>query len=294
MKMFFDLNRAAVVLAGLCTIALSAGVGNAGTIGVSSLASSPGVGVWGTYFGTTAGGTATIDDLTGEGGDLETNQPLGPSAVQLTTGGDVNERAQIGIYGSFGDAQNFLNNLDVGYSYYKDGTVGGTNLSAAPSLKLVVSSPDSTGPDTDSYGELIYEPNWNQPSGGSSNPPANSWQTVSIDSSIGSSDTATGGWWWSGGFGESSGAGGPPIRSSSQWASLFSADTDFGTASIIGINVGVGTYNLNQVGYFDAVRIGDTTYDFGAASVPEPTSLAIFGAVGLVAAGMRWRKKRSV
>lgn len=32
MKMFFNLNRVAVVLAGLCTIALSAGVGNAGPI----------------------------------------------------------------------------------------------------------------------------------------------------------------------------------------------------------------------------------------------------------------------
>lgn len=265
---------------------------SAGTIVVGSLAAAPGNGVWGTFFGSTPGGTASIQDLSGIGGNLEINQPLGPSAVRLTTGGNTAERAQIGILGSFGNAAAILNNLTAGYSFYKDGTVAGTNTAAAPSLKLTVFNSATHGiSGNDSFGELIYEPYWNQIGTGPQDPPANSWQTISIDSNTGSGSTAAGGWWWTGGFGQASGAGGPPIRSAAEWASLFNAD--FANAQIVGISVGVGTFNLNQVGYVDRVILGDTTYDFGAAAVPEPTSVAIFGLMGLAAIGIRHRRKRS-
>ncbi|MEQ8836817.1 MAG: hypothetical protein RID07_08435, partial [Lacipirellulaceae bacterium] len=219
-------------------------------------------------------GTASIPDLTGLGGDLETNQPLPTGAALLTTDFNNGDKAEVGTFGNFGLAADVLTTGQIGYDYYKQ-TVASGNASAAPSIKLTLFAAGGTG---DNFGTLVYEPTWNQPSGGSSIVPADAWQSVSIDSTTGSTDgTGTGGWWWTGGFGEANTAGGPPIRSLGEWASLFAANdpADFPNAQVVGISVGVGTFNQGQVGYFDKVSLSvpggyNETFDFQA--IPEPTS----------------------
>lgn len=264
---------------------------DAGTVIVNQLDS--GVpGTWGTFV--TGGGSASLVDLTGLGGNLENSQPLAIGAGFLTTGANNSDRGEIGINKDFGLASDLLNTLEVGYSYYK---VNVGNLSAAPSLKLAIYNPDGVG---DSFGQLIYEASWNQPSGGSHAPPTDAWQTVSIDADTGAGDNASGGWWWTGGFGQPNGAGGTPIQSAREWGASFATSSDFTGARIVGISVGVGTFNQSQQGYFDRVVFGavsqePTIWDFEPSSsvVPEPTSALTFGMIGLIAGlgGYRRRKK---
>lgn len=266
---------------------------NAGTVIVNQLDS--GVpGTWGTLVA--GGGSASLVDLTGLGGNLENNQPLPTGAGFLTTGASNNDRGEVGLGMDFGDASDLLSSLEVGYSYYK---VNVGNLTAAPSLKLAIYNPNGVG---DSFGQLIYEASWNQPGGGSQAPPTDAWQTVSIDSTTGAVDTGSGGWWWTGGFGQPNGAGGAPIQSLGEWGGLFSASSDFTDARIVGISVGVGTYNQSQQGYFDKVMFKaggqeSTIWDFESSLatpvVPEPTSAITFGMIGLIAGfgGYRRRKK---
>ncbi|MCD0463722.1 hypothetical protein [Roseiconus lacunae] len=282
MKLSIKLLAAAIIVSFLSNA-------KAGTIVVNELGASVS-GYAGWAHANRGGGTSSLVDLTGQGGNLESGQPLPTGAAKLTTGADNADGGEIAIAGDFGSAAAVLNNLIAGYSYFK--VDNGPNIFAAPSLKLAVSAAGGTG---DNYGQLIYEPSWNQPVGGSVAPPTDSWQTVSIDSSTGSASNSSGGWWWTGGFEQPNGGGGPPIRSASEWAGLFAADSDFANAKIVGISVGVGTYNQNQIGYVDAVTFGTTTggttvYNFQpAAVVPEPMSGFVFAGLGLIAIGRRRR-----
>ncbi|TWT99302.1 hypothetical protein Pla108_02370 [Botrimarina colliarenosi] len=235
-----------------------------------------------------AGGAASIESLVGMGGDLESNQPLPTGAALLTTGMDNGDKAEVATYADFGDATTVLSSAIFGYNYYKE-TVAGGNVFAAPSLKIGIFSTTGTG---DNYGQLVYEPTWNQVGGGSQASPADAWQSVSIDATTGAGNDASGGWFWTGGFELPNGAGGPPIRSLGEWVTAFTtADADFADARVVSLAMGVGTYNQGQVGYFDNVSISvpggvSTTFDFQA--VPEPTS-AMLVAAGCLAAGIRRR-----
>lgn len=228
------------------------------------------------------GGTASIDDLTGLGGDLENNQPLPTGAARLFTGFDNNDKAEVGTFQDFGDAATVLGTVLLGYDYYKQTVVGG-NAFAAPTLKLTIANTGGTG---DNFGQLVFEPTWNQPVSGSQAVPTDAWQSVSIDPNTGDQvGDASGGWWWTGGFEIPNSFGGPPLRSLAEWVTAFTASdaVDFAGARVVGLSVGVGTFNQGQVGYFDEVSITipggtSTTYDF---EVPEPASLALLGLGGM-------------
>lgn len=138
------------------------------------------------YNGSSGGGSATLIDLTGLGGNLENNASLPNGVVKLTTGADNGDRGEIGMQGDFGLASVVLNDVAIGYDYYKE-NVG--NPSAAPAIKLTLWG-QGTG---DNYGTLVYEPTWNQPGGGSSLVPTGDWQTVSINQATGNGDISSGG-----------------------------------------------------------------------------------------------------
>jgi hypothetical protein len=234
--------------------------------------------------GTTSGGSASIVSLTGLGGNLENGQPLPTGAAELTTNMTNSAKAEIGTFGDFGLASTALNDIVLGYNYYRQNLSGG-NTFAAPSIKLEIKATGGSG-DLDGY--LVYEPYWN----GSIT--SNIWQSVSINSSTGAGGDSTGGWWWDGGFNIASGAGGPPIRSLSEWVTAFQASdaTDFANAHIVALSMGVGTYNQGQIDYFDNVSIKsaagniDAVYNF---EVPEPATMCLLGlgALGLL------RKRRA-
>ncbi len=239
------------------------------------------------------GGTASIVNLSGVGGNLENNQPLPTGAARLTTDGTNAAKAEVTTYRDFGDAATVLNNASLSYSYFKSLT---PEQFAAPSIKLLISAPGGSG---DNYGALVYEPYWNLVSG---QPTQGDWVNVAINSGTGAGNDATGGWWWNGGFNISSGAGGPPLRSLGEWAAAFQSSdpTDFGNARVIGLQIGVGTYNVNQDDYFDNVSIDITggvsrTYDFqaaGSTSVPDTGATALMLGVGLLALfGARHRSR---
>ena len=232
------------------------------------------------------GGSASIQNLTGMGGNLETAQPLPTGAARLTTDSTTAAKAQVSTYADFGLASQVLSSINLSYSYYKNVNL---ELFAAPSLKLTIYNPAGVG---DSYGTLIYEPNWNQGVNGSGAVPSGSWQSVAIDENTGAGSDAGEGWWWNGGFNVGTSSAGPPIKSLAEWSASFRASTNYTDARVVAMSVGVGTYNINQDDYFDAVSIKtgniDKTYDFQARSVPDGGStLALMGMAFAGIAGLR-------
>lgn len=234
-----------------------------------------------------AGATIGIVDLAGVGGNLETAQPLPTGAGKITTPPvDNSGRAQAYTYNDFGSAATFLNNVTMGYSYYK--STNASNPSAAPALKIQINAVGGTG---DNFGTLIYEPYWQGAA-----PTPDVWNTVSIAAADGTGDPNSGGWWWNGGFGVANGAGGPPIQSLTEWAAAFTLNdpVDFATARVVAIGIGEGTFNPGEVSYFDnisyAIAGGGETWDFQA--IPEPASLALAGvaAIGMITVRRRQRQ----
>ncbi|MFG0315864.1 MAG: FG-GAP repeat domain-containing protein [Planctomycetota bacterium JB042] len=199
-------------------------------------------------------GMALLADLTGLGGDLETNQPLPVGAALLTTTANLPDKAEVGVIDAYGKVSDIFSTLSISYAYHKASNPG-QNASAAPSLKLAFLETvcDDGASAGDCFGTLVYEPTWNQPGfeGSSSVVPTDTWTTVTVDEDNGL-------FWWTGGFGQPNTAGGPPLRTLAQWRTVFSSD--FEDAELVLVSIGVGTYNNDQVGYFDDVSI---THGFG-------------------------------
>ena len=215
------------------------------------------------------GGTASVADLTGLGGDLESNQPLLIGAALLTTDFTTAAKAEVGVLNSYGKPDDIFSTLSIMYSYHK-ATNAGQSLAAAPSLKLtffnsMCDDPVSAG---DCFATLVYEPTWNGPgstsaSPGSTNPATDTWTTVTIDEN-------TGLFWTTGGFGFGNSFGGPPIKTLAEWRTALSSD--FGDAILFRVSIGVGSFNIGQIGYFDDVNIShafgggfNESYDFNPA-----------------------------
>ncbi len=259
---------------------------------------SPAPGVW--YESrVTESGAVEIVDLGGVGGALETDAPLGSGVVKLTTTGNVQDRAQIGIVDNFGAAADVLQGITISYDYFKQTqAVVGYDTFAAPSVRIVLTTVDN-GVVIDG-GTLTYEPYWNQPGGGAPPAPSDAWQSVAITEDTGEGDSGTlsnvdGGWWWSGGYNESNSFGGLPVRSLEEWAAVFAASdaTDFANAQVSLISIGIGGWNEFQVNYFDNVQVAipsagiARSYNF---EIPEPTTLALLGLGGL---GLLMRRRVS-
>jgi hypothetical protein len=203
------------------------------------------------------GGTASITDLTGLGGDLEINQPLPSGAAKITTNFTNAAKAEVGVAADYGTVAAILASLEVGYSWHKAAN-SGQNSSAAPSLKLTFFNPVCDDPASagDCYGTLVYEPYQN----GFGNPAVDTWNRSELDYTNGT-------WWWTGGFGFPNGGGGGVQQTLANWGIDFS--TDFQGASLVSVSIGVGSYNQGQIGYFDEVTIAgtnaDASYDFEPA-----------------------------
>ncbi len=218
-------------------------------------------------------GVASIESLVGLGGALENDAPLPTGAVRLTTGADNNDKAEIGVADDFGLAGDIIDgNLQLSYSYYKESS---GNAFAAPSIKLVFFNFEQPcpSPDADCFVTLVYEPTWNQPGteGSSAAVPTGAWTNVSIANTSGL-------FWGTGGFGLPNTAGGPPLRTLDEW--LTASDASFQNATLVTVSVGVGTYNQDQIGYFDDVSLVttgpspvDVTYDF---ETPAPAPFGLF------------------
>ncbi|EAQ01237.1 hypothetical protein OB2597_04515 [Pseudooceanicola batsensis HTCC2597] len=236
---------------------------------------------------TNANGTAEIVDLTGEGGALENNAPQPTGAVKLTTDATNAGRAEVSLEGNFGLVSDLLNGgLTVQYSWYD---TAGTPV-AAPSLKLAFDNPTyDAGAGNDGYGQLIFEPYWQGPTNASITPTQGDWVTETINLNSGK-------FWNSGMFGVASSAGGPPNQTITEWAAL--SDPAFLDANLVGISVGLGSYNPSETGYVDDIRISGTlldgNYDFEATTpaIPLPASLPLLLAGSLALGGLRMRRRK--
>lgn len=179
-----------------------------------------------------------------------------------------------------------LANLTASYRWYKDGPVG----APAPSLKIGIRTSDygSTGPSS-RIGEsnwdkvLIFEP-YDNPNAGST--PVGSWVTQTIDANNGD--------WWM--FDRTIGSAVNPPHSSLTLTAWL-ADATYGTrltgASIVDVQLGVGSGNANSTGYVDWIETsaiaGGERINFQA--VPEPTTVALLG-LAATGIGLVTRRRR--
>ncbi|MDX1785649.1 MAG: VPLPA-CTERM sorting domain-containing protein [Roseovarius sp.] len=231
---------------------------------------------------TRPGGTAGIVDVSGAGGNLEANAPAGTGVVKLTTDATNAAKAEIGISQIFGSVNDIFNeDFKLSYTWY-DTT--GTSV-AAPSIKLEFRN---TGYAGDGYGQLVFEPYAQGPgSNAYITPTQGDWVTTTIDMKQGRA-------WNTGMFNIGSSKAGPPNNTLDEWLAAF--DADFGEASLIGVSVGIGSYNPSEVGYFDNISLSingtTTTWDFETMSaVPLPASLPLLLA-GMAGLGMMGRRRR--
>lgn len=232
---------------------------------------------------TRPGGTATIETLSG-GAAVGAPLPTGAAKLTTTTGAS---KAEVGVRDNYGMVRDILSTLDLHFAYYKE-AVG--DAAPAPSLKLSFLNPNVVGTGANrGFITLIWEA-YVQPFPAFVNPTPGVWTNVDIDHD-------TGRFWGTNGFGHSNSAGGAPYRTLDEWVTALSPD--FLGATLVDVMIGVGTNNVNQVGYFDDVRIQhdfgtgyNATYDFEAASeasTPGSLHLAALAVVGLL--GMSRRKR---
>ncbi|MGN6367988.1 MAG: hypothetical protein ACTHN5_06985 [Phycisphaerae bacterium] len=255
-------------------VAVAAGSAQASTVVVNSFAANDTtLGVWGVNAQV---GSATAGvTLAPAGGSLP------PGAAVLTTTNTNADKIVVGVANDYGVARDVISNINLSYDYYKTAD-GGADAAAAPAMKLVFT--DGMNSTT-----LVYEPYWNN---GVGTVASGTWFNT------GTIDATHGVFWTTGGFGQANGAGGPPLHTLSDWETTF--DSGFLASHLVEVQMGMGSYNPNQVGYFDAVTVNgtalaNTTYNFEAAVVPLPSAAGMgFVALGVAALGMGVRKKLRV
>lgn len=230
------------------------------------------------------GGTAEIVDLTGVGGALENDVRLGSGVAKLTTNGTNIAKAEVGVAGNFGTMADFIAGGSLSFSFFK-ASIGDTSPFAAAAIKLTVLDPTTSA--ADSFGTFVYEPTWNQAAPNASTAvPTDTWLDVLIDG-------LSGVLWHTGIYGAANQGGGPG-KTLADWNTFFAGD--LASAVIVGIAVGVGTYNQNQTAYFDNIKFKNGSinaeYDFELASVPGPAALPLLlSGIGLMGMLATRRKK---
>ena len=220
------------------------------------------------------GGNGQIIDVTGQGGNLETNAPAGSGVLELTTNAGGSSKAEVKIQGNFGTIGDFVNGGSMGYNYYQ--ASGGPSATIAPALKFEVL--DASDINGDGYATFIYEPIYNGGVGA-----YDTWHDVDITGDSGN-------FWHTTLYGAS---GIDYDETISDWMTTLSSMQD---AIITSIIFGIGSGTPNELGYVDDFYFnnGDKSFsaDFEVSAVPLPAALPLYGA-GLAAMGLvGWARKR--
>ncbi len=241
---------------------------------ITSLAPANSPGLWSDH--SHSGGAAEIVDLTGVGGNLETNAPAGNGALKLTTNANGSAKSEVKITGNFGTIGDFVSNGIMSYNY--NHMSGAPNANIVPALKFEVL--DLTDVNGDGYATFIYEPVYSGGVGA-----FDTWQYHYIQGDVGNV-------WHTSIYGAS---GAVYNKTIDEWHLDHSTMSDAVITSLI---FGIGSGTPDQTGYVDDIffRNGDLEFsaDFEVSVVPLPAALPLYAAGMAILGFLGWRKRKHV
>ncbi len=247
---------------------------------ITTIQNTPIPGLWSNYYSSEPG-TLEIVNVTGQGGDLETNAPVGKGVLKMQTTASNDSRSEVVNQGFHGTVGSFISDGALSYNYYQQS--GGLSNSVSPAFKFEVL--DFTLPplETDGFSTFVFEPIYN---GGIV---FNTWQSVTLDL-----NTAL--FWNTGIYGFED----RNIRMTlAAWNTFFSGT--LADALMTTVSFGIGSGTPGQTSYIDGLEFSNGNFstlsaDFDAPApspVPVPAALPLYG-TGLALMGfMGWRKRRS-
>jgi len=245
---------------------------------ITTIQNTPIPSLWSNYY-SSAPGTLEIVNVTGQGGDLETNAPVGKGVLKMQTTASSDSRSEVVNQNFHGTVGSFISDGALSYNYYQQS--GGPSNTISPAFKFEVL--DFTPLAGSAFSTFVFEPIYN---GGIV---FDSWQSVTLDL-----NTAL---FWNTGIYEFDDRN---IRMTlAAWNTLFLGS--LADALMTTVSFGIGSGTPGQTSYIDGLEFSNGNFsalsaDFDAPApspVPVPAALPLYG-TGLALMGiMGWRKRRN-
>ena len=212
---------------------------------ITTIQNTPTIGAWSNYYSD----KLEIVNVTGQGGDLETNAPVGKGVLKMQTTATSDSRSEVVNLGFHGTVGSFISDGALSYNYYQQS--GGPSSSISPAFKFEVL--DFTPLTGSGYSTFVFEPFYNGGIGA-----FDIWHSVTLDLS-----TAL---FWNTGIYDFDDRG---IRMTlAAWDLFFSGS--LADALMTSVSFGIGSGTPGQTSYIDGLEFRNSIFSSLSADFDAP------------------------